>query len=784
MENNYTSKNIQVLEGLEAVRKRPSMYIGDTSERGLHQLVEEVIANSIDEAMAGYCTEIKVIIHVDNSITVIDNGRGIPVDIHPTIKKTGLEVVMTTLHAGGKFDHKVYQVSGGLHGVGLSVVCALSEWIEAEIKREGKVYYQKFSRGKPLTPLQVLGKSKKTGTRITFSPDKEIFKGIEFSHDLIISRVRELAFLNKGLKIEFVDERSDIKETFRFKGGIASLVEYINRNKEPLFPKPIYYECERDRVIIEFALQYNQGYQEILYSFANNINTQEGGTHLSGFKSGLTRAINDYIKKSGLVKDSSPSVSGDDIREGLVGVISIKLPDPQFEGQTKTKIGNSEVKGLVESFVYEKLCEFLEENPSIARKIADKCITAARARNAARKARELVRRKSALESGDLPGKLADCSEKDPQKSELFLVEGDSAGGSAKQARDRRFQAILPLKGKILNVEKARVDKIINNQEIRTIISALGTGVAEDFDVNKLRYHRIILMTDADVDGSHIRTLLLTFFYRQMAPIIEKGHVYIAQPPLYRIRKGKINKYLESDEELEDFLWEEGKKSVQIKELRKDRILDGRVIDTIGKTVKNIQRIQPVLTRKGMELERYLKLRNPKGEFPLFWIRIGEEEYFLYSEEEKIALQEDLESQERESLEEIEFVEGKQIGALIKRLEEEEIPLEYLYPQEEPIFLIISKEKEKPVRTLFELVKEVMEEGRKGINIQRYKGLGEMNPEQLWETTMDPARRVLVQVRLEDAIAADQIFTILMGDQVQPRREFIQTHALEVRNLDI
>ena len=780
MKEEYTAEDIQVLEGLEAVRKRPGMYIGDTGERGLHQLLEEVISNSVDESMAGFCDTIRVTIHVDNSVTVIDNGRGIPVDEHPVLKKSGLEVVMTTLHAGGKFEHKVYQVAGGLHGVGLTVVCALSEWVEAEVWRDGRVYYQKFSRGKPVTPLQILGKTRKRGTRISFLPDREIFSQQEFSHELIKGRLRELAFLNRGLKITFSDERTGKEEVFHYKGGIRELVEYINRNKEPLHPA-VFASTRVGEVIIDFAFQYNGGFQESLYSYANNIHTIEGGTHLAGFKSGMTRAVNDYIRKGNFLKQGGVEVGGEDIREGLTGVISVRIPEPQFEGQTKTRLGNSEVKGMVESFVYEKVCTYLEENPRYARKIAEKCILAARARSAARKAKELVRRKGALDSLDLPGKLADCSEEDPERTELFLVEGESAGGSAKQARDRRFQAILPLKGKIINVEKARLDKVLNNEEIRTIIAALGTGVGEDFDITKLRYSKIILMTDADVDGSHIRTLLLTFLFRQMHPLLEHGHVYIAQPPLYRIKKGNTIRYLENDEEMKEFLWREGKKDVEVKILKEERILEEKELDEIYRALGFLDRVKGGLERKRLEFAKYLRFYKEEGKLPLFLVRTREgEEYFGFREEEKI---EYMEAGEEEN-EVIEFPFSSEVEEELRKLEKLGIQVDYFFPAEEPRFTVRIKDTQDSAFTPFELIDKIRECGRKGIQIQRYKGLGEMNPEQLWETTMDPSRRVLLQVRLEDALEANEIFTILMGDEVKPRREFIETHALEVRNLDI
>ncbi len=629
--NGYNAEQIQILEGLEAVRKRPSMYIGSTGPRGLHHLVYEVVDNSIDEAMAGYCDQIDVTLRQDGAVSVADNGTGIPVDIHPKEKISALEVVMTRLHAGGKFGGEHYQVSGGLHGVGVSVVNALSVWLEAEVRRDGKIYYQRYERGKPQTEVKITGESSTTGTKVTFKPDPEIFESCEFDLDTLVHRLRELAFLTRGLKINIKDERVDKELSFHYEGGIVSFVQALNRTKTPLFNDVIYIQKEADGSQVEVALQYNDGYVENVYTFANNINTVEGGTHLSGFRSALTRTINDYGRKNNLIKENENNLSGEDVREGLTAVISVKLRFPQFEGQTKTKLGNSEMKGIVESAVYEGISEFLEENPAVARKIVDKCLMASRARDAARKARELTRRKSALEISSLPGKLADCSFKEAELCELYLVEGDSAGGSAKQARDRRFQAILPLRGKILNVEKARLDRIFNNEEIKAMITAIGGGIGDDFDLSKIRYHKIITMTDADVDGAHIRTLLLTFFYRYMTPLIEKGHVYIGMPPLFFAKKGKKQQYCYSEQELEAFL---------------------------------------------------------------------------------------------------------------------------------------------------------EANGRQGVTIQRYKGLGEMNAEQLAETTMNPESRTLLRVTLEDAVAADEIFSTLMGDKVEPRREFIQTHAREVVDLDI
>lgn len=629
----YDENEIEVLEGIEHVRLRPGMYIGSTDSRGLHHLVYEVVDNSIDEALAGFCKNIEVIINKDNSITVIDDGRGIPVKTHPKVGKSALEVALTMLHAGGKFHGGGYKVSGGLHGVGVSVVNALSRWMEVKVKRDGGIFYQKYQRGKPVTEVERIGDATDTGTKITFLPDDEIFDDISFSSDILTKRLREQAFLNRGIKIRLVDDRTGEESLFHYEGGIISFVEFLNRNNDVLHEKPIYMSGKRDDMEVEVALQYNDTYIEKVLSFANNINTEEGGTHLVGFRTALTRTLNDYIRKMNLLKESDPNLTGEDVREGLTAVISVKLANPQFEGQTKTKLGNSEMRGLVDSVVGEGLSRFLEENPNIARAIAEKAITASRAREAARKARELTRRKTVLERTALPGKLADCSEKDPRLCELFLVEGDSAGGSAKQGRDPRIQAILPLKGKILNVEKARMDKILNSEEIRAIITAIGTGIGEEFDIEKLRYHKIILMADADVDGAHIRTLLLTFFYRYMQPLIEAGKIFIAQPPLYRVMLGKENFYAFDDHEL------------------------ARILESLG-------------------------------------------------------------------------------------------------------------------------------DKREKAEVKRFKGLGEMVAEQLWETTMNPENRTILKVNLEDAEKADEIFTILMGDKVESRRDFIFKHAAEVQNLDV
>ncbi|MCM8765608.1 MAG: DNA topoisomerase (ATP-hydrolyzing) subunit B [Candidatus Omnitrophica bacterium] len=782
---------MQVLEGIEAVRRRPAMYIGDVSSRGLHHLVYEVVDNSIDEAMSGFCQNIEVIVHPDNSVTVLDDGRGIPVDMHKTQKKPAVEVVMTMLHAGGKFDHRVYKVAGGLHGVGVSVVNALSEWLEVEVRREGKVYHQRYERGKTVTRLTVIGKSSRTGTKVTFKPDKEIFGNkIEFSYDILANRLRELAFLNKGLHIVLKDERSEKESDFKFSGGIISFVEYLNKNKNPLHPKVVYFQKDKDQVIVEVAFQYNDGYAENIFSFANNINTIEGGTHLSGFKSALTRTINNYCKTKNLLKENDPPLQGEDVREGLTAVISVKLPNPQFEGQTKTKLGNSEIAGLVESIVNDSLSAFFEENPSLANKIAEKAILAGRAREAARKARELTRRKGALETADLPGKLADCSERDPKLCELYIVEGDSAGGSAKQARDRRYQAILPLKGKILNVEKARVDKILSNEEIRMIVSAIGAGVGEDFDLSKIRYHKIILMADADVDGSHIRTLLLTFFYRQMRPLIENGYVYIAQPPLYKVKRGKREEYIQTEAEMNELLLDLGSEGLTfITNIKEKREFSTNQFRNLLDILVELERYESIFKKKGIDFVKYLSLQDKKKRLPLYYLREDNKEIFFYDDEELSQYIQGYESEKKEEhgLETVELFEAKEIEELNKSLEKMGMSIrDYAGNNEKgrPIFKIKEEKQQVEIYSLKEILDHVKRNAKEGLLIQRYKGLGEMNPTQLWETTMDAEKRTLTRVTLEDAVEADEIFTVLMGDQVEPRRKFIAEHAHEIRYLDI
>ena len=801
-ESHYSADNIKVLEGLEAVRKRPGMYIGDTSERGLHHLVYEVVDNSIDEALAGHCDSIEVTIHIDNSVTVIDNGRGIPVDIHPTEKISAAEVVLTKLHAGGKFDKASYKVSGGLHGVGISVVNALSETLEVEIKRDGKVYQQSYKRGEPQENLKEVGKSKERGTRVTFKPDSTIFETADFSFDILSQRLRELAFLNRGVKITIEDERTQKKHEFFYKGGLLSFVEHLNRAKTAIHAKVVYFEGEKDGVEVEVAMQWNDGYSESIFSFANNINTIEGGTHLIGFRSALTRTINTYALNNGLLKKDEENLQGEDIREGLTAVISVKVPEPQFEGQTKTKLGNSEVKGIVEALVNEKFGSYLSERPTEAKKIVAKGVEAARVREATRKAKDLARRKGALDSGSLPGKLADCQERDPALSELYLVEGDSAGGSAKQGRDRRNQAILPLKGKILNVEKARFDKMLSSQEIRLMITALGTGVKEDYDPAKLRYHSIIIMTDADVDGSHIRTLLLTFFYRQMPDLVEKGHLFIAQPPLFKVKRGKQERYLKDEQMLEDHLIELGTEDLRLRATNDGNGISGQALQAYVKKIVRWDKLMSLLARKrknrtvidALLLEEGFSEETLKNEKALRELegRLAAYVNLVAPEQAPISclLEEDAEHNcfkltvntrangtgfqtviDRDFLTSPEFKEVKKIFADLSGIGM-------------PPYSVENGEQKAQMRSMTEVLSYFMEGGKKGLAIQRYKGLGEMNPSQLWETTMNPETRVLLQVRIEDAVEADEIFSTLMGDEVEPRRKFIEENALTVKNLDI
>ncbi|MHB8845205.1 MAG: DNA topoisomerase (ATP-hydrolyzing) subunit B [Nitrospirota bacterium] len=798
----YTADSIKVLEGLEAVRKRPAMYIGSTGSVGLHHLVYEIVDNSVDEAMAGFCKNIDVLIHVDNSITVIDDGRGIPTEMHSIQKRSAAEVALTVLHAGGKFDGDVYKVSGGLHGVGVSVVNALSEWLELEIKQKGQVFQQRYERGNPMAPLTVTGTTTATGTKVTFKPDFQIFEDREYSFDILSTRLRELAFLNRGIKITIQDERSGKKQVFLYEGGVVSFIEHLNKNKTVLHPAPIFLQKDREGLFVEIALQYNDSYVEQVFSFANNINTHEGGTHLVGFKSALTRTLNSYAVASGLLKSTDEALSGEDVREGLTAVVSVRLTNPQFEGQTKTKLGNSEVKGIVEAMVNEALGAYLEENPPIARRIIDKSLNAARAREAARKARELTRRKGLIDSASLPGKLADCQEKDPALSELFIVEGDSAGGSAKQGRDRKNQAILPLKGKILNVEKARFDKMLSSDEIRVLITALGTGIgSEEFDIAKLRYHKIIIMTDADVDGAHIRTLLLTFFYRQMPLVIERGYLYIAQPPLFKVKRGKTERYIKDESRMEDFLLDLAAEDVELFSPEQDAWLAGeRLIGTLKRLVqfeKNLEKFKrkrlDTVVLRAILLDKAFSKTALKEEQNLKSLAAAIEKY-VRELHPKTRIDWAIEKDEEHQAFRLRFdTKWDAIHSSIVFDENfittpEFRELQSLSPAmlglNGPPYRVREKGEEKTFSNTEKLVQFVLELGKKGLSIQRYKGLGEMNPEQLWETTMTPDKRTLLQVTVEDSVKADEIFTILMGDQVEPRRAFIQRHALEARNLDV
>jgi len=800
MTEQYGADSIKVLEGLEAVRKRPAMYIGSTGKEGLHHLVYEVVDNSIDEAAAGYCDTIEVRIRADNSVMVDDNGRGIPVDMHKEEGVSAAQVVLTKLHSGAKFSNESYKISGGLHGVGVSVVNALSLDLDLEVRREGNVYRQSYSRGVPTNELVVVGKTKGRGTKITFKPDHEIFEEVDFSFDILSNRLRELAFLNKGVKITLTDERDGKKSEFFYKGGIVSFVEYINRNKGVLHKKPIYLDGAKDDCQVEVALQYNDTYTEIIFSYANSINTTEGGSHLSGFKSALTRVINNYATNNNLIKNGKDVIRGEDVREGLSCVISIKLKEPQFEGQTKTKLGNSEVKGLVEGIVYEKMGSYLEENPPVARQIIGKTLDAARARDAARRAKELTRRKSALEVGSLPGKLADCQERDPARSEVYLVEGDSAGGSAKQGRDRKNQAILPLRGKVLNVEKARFDKMLQNEEIKVIVTALGTGIGrDDFDVSKVRYHKVIIMTDADVDGLHIRTLLLTFFFRQMRELIERGYLFIAQPPLFKVMDRKKELYIHNEEEMKNYILENGVNKFSLNIGNGSNITGSRLLGL----VKKVMRIETVLDRFEKE-DKNRTIMQILAADPAFSPNdfTSEESLLKVAKRTRMAIGERLEGYSTEPDPEHSsyklICDYRMKGQIFTTVLDREIfksprfieikdLLNQVSVLGEAPYIVVTDDEEKgrkELASMTALVEYVTAMGQKGLTIQRYKGLGEMNPEQLWETTMNPEKRTLLQVKVEDVVIADEIFTTLMGDQVEPRKEFIYKNALYASNLDL
>ncbi len=823
--SSYDAKNIKVLEGLEAVRKRPAMYIGDVYASGLHHLVYEAVDNSIDEALAGYCNNISVKINADGSVTVSDDGRGIPVDMHSEANKPAVEVILTTLHAGGKFDKDTYKVSGGLHGVGISVVNALSTRLEVEVWRDGYEWHQVFERGERQCDLERRGKTKLTGTKVTFLPDAEIFDEIIFSYDTLATRLRELAYLNPGIRIKISDEREgkEREDDYHFEGGLIAFVESMNENKTPLNKDVIYLSKEIESTSVELAFQYNDGFSETAYSYVNNIRTPDGGTHVAGFRAALTRTFNTYAKRSNLLKgDDAPS--GEDFREGLTYVISVKIPEPQFEGQTKSKLGNRDVQSSVESIVGEGLAVYLEENPGVAKTIVMKAKLAAEAREAARKARDIVKRKGALASGSLPGKLADCSSRDFDKTELYLVEGDSAGGSAKTGREREFQAILPLKGKILNVEKARIDKMLNHTEIRTIITALGTGIgADDFDISKLRYSKIIIMTDADVDGSHIRTLLLTFFFRQMRELIEAGYLYVAMPPLYRVKKGKSEQYIHTDTEMREWTLRMGLDGTALETAGEEKTVDGDALEELARAATKLTDLERSLLKRGVSTQAFAAATEENGgKAPTYFVRYEGEEHFFATHDDFKAYREkveaeigrpitlDAEAAEKEAeeaaenenedgtteealppvdFEVIEFFNHREITEAVERISKvgfswNQFFLTREWTDPEPFRLVTKSGEVTPIENLGGLVGGLRKIGQKGIDVQRYKGLGEMNPDQLWETTMDPARRIILRVRMEDAAAADNMFTILMGEHVEPRKEFIERHALEVKNLDV
>ena len=835
----YSASKITVLEGLEAVRMRPAMYIGSTSEKGLHHLVYEVVDNSIDEALAGYASKVIVTIHPDNTISVLDDGRGIPVDMHETEGKPAVEVVLTVLHAGGKFDHNSYKVSGGLHGVGVSCVNALSDWMKVEVYRDGKAWGIEFARGVTTRELYSLGDTDKRGTKVTFKPDATIFTETVYSRETLANRLRDLAFLNSGVSVTLIDERlenSDPKymEHHCYEGGVAEFVKYLNADIKVVHPEPIYFHCEKDGVDVEIAMQYNDSFRANITSYTNNINTIDGGTHLVGFQTALTRSINNYAKENKMLKGASDKgMSGEDVREGLTAIVSVKVPDPQFEGQTKTKLGNSNVRGIVESVVFEKLSTFLEENPAVAKEVILKSMRAAQAREAARKARELVQRKGVLDGFGLPGKLAECSDRNPENCEMYIVEGDSAGGSAKQGRNSKFQAILPIRGKLLNVEKARLDKILANNEIKAMFAAIGCGVDEDFDISKLRYHRIVIMTDADVDGAHIRTLLLTFFYRQMRPLIEAGHIYIANPPLFKVKRKNKERYIDTDEQLDNYLIQLGVEDIQVFDADGTPV-EREKVEALIALFRRAQHCANGLQRCGVEPPEYFALGNAEGAFPIAEISVREldgtiSRKFVYTAEERkevIAESRDrigeaqmtaaevvdasdsvegVESAEGENTEVVEnendealfetsiamsavdtvdIFEALAVSELARDLAAQSVSADKVFTAGDAIWKVNADGKESVACSLQELFDIIRENGRKGIDIQRYKGLGEMNPEQLWETTMDPERRKMIKVTMKDAVAAERMFTLLMGDAVEPRREYIEKYAASVKDLDI
>lgn len=817
----YNASSITVLEGLQAVRERPGMYIGDTGVSGLHQLVYEVVDNCIDEAMAGYCSAIYVTLHKDNSVTIEDNGRGIPVEKHEkeSTKRgrdvSALEIVMTVLHAGGKFDKDTYKVSGGLHGVGVSCVCALSKKMIVQVFK-GQIYEMEFAQGKVQRPLTVLGETSKRGTKITFWVDDTIMQAREFDYDILAKRLRELAFLNKGINIYFHDERNSDKDdvNFCYSGGLISFVSYLNENKEPIFPNPVYFHGIRPGddgpIEMEVALQWNQTYVENVFSFVNNISTKHGGTHLTGFSTALTRVLNNYIKSHNLLKSDKISISGEDMREGLTAVISVKVANPQFEGQTKQRLGNSDVASVVQQIIGEELAIFLDENPSIAKMIAEKAIISAQAREAAKKARELTLRKSALDSGRLPGKLTDCQEKNPEHCEIYIVEGDSAGGSAKSGRDRRFQAILPIRGKILNVEKARLEKVLQNSEVGAMISALGCGIGQDgFNIEKLRYHKIIIMTDADVDGSHIRTLLLTFFYRHMPALVENNFIYIAQPPLYRVTRKKLSRYIHSEKEMDEYLLELGISDIKIRLYGHSEFLNAQESKDLINSILEVESLIARIERKGISFREFMQARNEHGVLPKYRIDLTDGPRFAYSADEFDFLKkEDEEAQNKRHLQTLASIPEAEITPEMKLFRPARLHFAELYEEEDLLRLITMLKSfgfdlnnyliangslieiveddgtAHPFSTLRDIVDFLRDNGRKGIDLQRYKGLGEMNADQLWETTMDPAKRTLIKVTIPDVVAADYMFTMLMGEDVPPRRAFIEQHALSVKNLDV